>query len=245
MADSIIPKRTVSNAPAPIEPVKGGYSFRERPKITPADYDTWVKADLWTVERGILLLLGAEKLPGCDQNSGRCQSSEEQAIFDKFMHIWDIAQGSIKVGKLAKIGKGYPHYWDCTEVYPADFIAWARSKDFQIPAELARIETLPQAETIQPASTTGEGLEVADNWRNDQNLIKSEKQKRAILTVIAMKRYEPMAIPNGEKGTIRTICESDYPELFDGSSSFDNVWKTNIGKSWRMANHASYSKRHK
>jgi hypothetical protein len=72
---------------------------------------------------------------------------------------------------------------------------------------------------------------------------KLEKQHDAILSVIKQKGFDPMKIPCGEKGTIEDICRADYPEIFDGSSSFGNAWREGRGKIFRMANHASYSKR--
>lgn len=47
------------------------------------------------------------------------------------------------------------------------------------------------------------------NWRNDFHLLKSEKQDRAILAVIAMKGWNPLSVPDGEKGTISTLCETE------------------------------------
>lgn len=84
----------------------------------------------------------------------------------------------------------------------------------------------------------------ADTKTNEGVLTKLEKQQRAILTVIQIKQFEPQAIPDGEKGTIKQICESDYPELFHGTTSFDNAWKASKSL-FRMANHASYAKRGK
>jgi len=47
-----------------------------------------------------------------------------------------------------------------------------------------------------------------------------------------------MKIPDGGKGVIKQRCEHDYPDLFDGETSFENRWKIGIGMDWRMANHA-------
>ncbi|MGZ8250563.1 MAG: hypothetical protein ACXWUF_21290, partial [Methylomagnum sp.] len=69
-----------------------------------------------------------------------------------------------------------------------------------------------------------------------------EKQRQAILDVCKSKKYDPMKIPDGGKGILKKICETDYPDLFDGETSFDNAWKTSK-KLFRMANHASYSRR--
>lgn len=83
-----------------------------------------------------------------------------------------------------------------------------------------------------------------NNWKNDPSLTKLQKQHQAILDVIKLKGFDPMQIPDCEKGTIRTICETDYPTLFDGTTSFDNAWKDGRAL-FRMANHASFSRRGK
>lgn len=83
-----------------------------------------------------------------------------------------------------------------------------------------------------------------DSRDRTEGLTKLQKQQAAILKVIEDKKFKPMEIPDGEKGTIGLICESDYPELFDGTSSFDNAWKKGRGL-FCMANYASYAKRGK
>ena len=81
------------------------------------------------------------------------------------------------------------------------------------------------------------------NWQHDPRLTKLEKQHKAILAVIALNHLDPLAIPDGAKqNTIRPACESAYPLLFDGSSSFDNAWRQGR-ELFKMANHASFAKR--
>jgi len=91
------------------------------------------------------------------------------------------------------------------------------------------------------AEPSTEGSET--NWLLDKSLMKSAKQRLAILAAIRSKGYEPMHVPDGEKGTLRSMCEVEYPTLFNGATSFDNQWKLGIGKCWQMASHASYAKR--
>lgn len=115
-------------------------------KVKPANYELWRKADLWTIERAILLMINAEGLPGKNYySSGRCDSEEEQSVYDMFMEFWNIAQGSLTAGKLLKVGKGSPSL--LSMVKPFEFIAWARSKDFRIPVELADIANSKSFET--------------------------------------------------------------------------------------------------
>ncbi len=105
------------------------------PKQETADYETWCMSDLWTTERAILLLLNAETLPSNNYySSGRCNTPNEQAIYDDFMKIWAIAESSLKTGLLKKTAKSYPSV--TSEVLPSDFICWAKSKGYPIPDEL-------------------------------------------------------------------------------------------------------------
>lgn len=84
------------------------------------------------------------------------------------------------------------------------------------------------------------------DWQNDPSLSKVEKQRKAILAVIGLKGFDPIMIPDGEKGTIEAICRNDYPLLFDSESSFSNAWKEGRKLNlFRMANHASFAKRGK
>ena len=75
---------------------------------------------------------------------------------------------------------------------------------------------------------------------------KLEKQQDVIMDVIKMKKMDPMKIPDGEKGTIKDICERDnIDNLFDAHSAFERTWKLGIKKLWQMDNHDSYAKRGK
>ena len=80
---------------------------------------------------------------------------------------------------------------------------------------------------------------------NQKPLTKLQEQQAAILEVIKQKKFNPMAIPDGEKSnTIQRICENNYAILFNGSTSFDRAWKKGLECDlWRMKNHVSYAKR--
>ncbi len=105
------------------------------------------------------------------------------------------------------------------------------------------METKPLAEELNSTINT----EAPTNGtQDDTNLTKLEKQLQAISEVIEIKKFHLMQIPDGEKGTIEMICKADYPLLFNRDSSFNTAWKAGVGKKlFRMANHASYSKRGK
>ncbi|MEQ1619786.1 MAG: hypothetical protein ABL919_00170 [Methylococcales bacterium] len=70
-------------------------------------------------------------------------------------------------------------------------------------------------------------------------------QQAAILKVIKAKQFNPMAIPDGEKGTIKLICVREYDELFKADTAFDRAWKAGIMTLWKMENHESYAHRGK
>ncbi|MGJ0487012.1 MAG: hypothetical protein ACR65R_21095 [Methylomicrobium sp.] len=93
-------------------------------------------------------------------------------------------------------------------------------------------------ETVSPTQNEGGDYD----FRKDLELTKLEKQRCAILEVCNIKEYRPLAVPDGGKVTLRQICEAHYPDLFDGETSFENAWKASK-KLFRMANHASFSKR--
>ena len=114
-----------------------------------------------------------------------------------------------------------------------DVIEWAKSKGYQIPDELKVIGTATQTEAVGNA---GAGID-------GKVLSKLEKQQAAILKAINAKQFNPMAIPDNEKGTIKIICESDNPELFEADTAFDRAWKHGIKKQWKMENHNSYAHR--
>jgi hypothetical protein len=113
-----------------------------------ADYSKWLKADLWTIERAILLLVNAESLPSNSHYSfGGCKTTNEQIIYDDFMWFWDIAKPSLIAGTLKKINKSYPSLDSL--VFPIDFIQWAKLKGFLLPDELKTIDTGTQAEAVE------------------------------------------------------------------------------------------------
>lgn len=110
------------------------------------------------------------------------------------------------------------------------------------PIRLNECVMVVMAEDLKQLQATPIDGRVSDTAHGKKT--KLEKQRDAILEVISQKNFKPLEIPDGEKGTIRLICEAEYKLLFDGETSFDNAWKD--GKHlFRMANHASYAKRSK
>jgi hypothetical protein len=102
-------------------------------------------------------------------------------------------------------------------------------------------ETLAESDKPWPKS---DDRDTSPSSTGGGDKLKSQKQVDAILETIKLKKWDPMRIPDGEKGTIQKICENDYPLIFDKQYSFDEGWKAGRKRElFRMANHPSYSKR--
>ncbi len=131
----------------------------------------------------------------------------------------------------------------------------------QSPQELKELVTKnqkPASITINSIFIIGSASNESNSIENDTNppsqtpplntsqpekpLTKLEKQHQAILDVIKLKQFDPMQIPDGEKGTIEAICKNDEPLLFDSESSFHTAWKKGRHL-FKMANHESYARR--
>lgn len=107
------------------------------------------------------------------------------------------------------------------------------------------IEATPAPEA-QREATNAEQDPAPDDWRNDAELLKSDKQARAIAETIKAKGFNPLAIPDGKKGPIEALCTLEYPELFTAATAFETAWKRGLKAGhWRMQSHASYAKRGK
>jgi hypothetical protein len=120
--------------------IKKSLNNFESSNIAPADYNKWLKADLWTIERAILLLINEENLPR-EPGIYDCSSpgtKHELLVCKQFIDIWNIAESSLKTGALNKIHNGAVGLWN--EVLPKDFIRWAILKGFQIPEKLESVE---------------------------------------------------------------------------------------------------------
>ncbi|WP_432745467.1 hypothetical protein ABXJ76_06965 [Methylobacter sp. G7] len=129
----------------------------------------------------------------------------------------------------------FAEYLKKQHVQPSKFIAaWFDAFEIETPT------TEPQAEAV---ANDGAGSHAETETKKP--LTKLEKQQEAILDAMKIKQFKPMQIPDGEKGTIRLICESDYSELFKAETAFDRAWKAGINELWRMEHHESYARRGK
>lgn len=108
--------------------------------------------------------------------------------------------------------------------------------------KLCESDDLSSQSGIEPASTkdidANQKILLA---KPKKNML--EEQQVAILKVINLKNFKSTAIPRGEKGTIKDICESDYAGLFKAHTAFDRAWKLGIKILWKMEFHESYARR--
>ena len=128
------------------------------------------------------------------------------------------------------------------DLIPYEWVEFAKKNELDIPDKLQGIKCIEQKQT---EAVEDVGLvSHAETETKPKALSKMEKQQAAILEVIKAKRFKPMAIPDGEKGTIKSICEIDYKDdLFKAGTAFDAAWKKGIGKLWQMEHHESYAHR--
>ncbi|MBT9096978.1 hypothetical protein KFZ76_04525 [Methylovulum psychrotolerans] len=215
-----------TKAPPPISPLRYSPSSKPLPVIAAADYKTWCKADLWTVERGILLLLNAESLP--NRNFRGCYDSPtEQALCDDFVKILEIAKGSIKIGILKTVYKSSPPI-HLNEVLPNEFIFWAGSKGYSIPVELENLGLTKHVESgsDDKASETQTKL-IKDKYTETEidtdTSGRRDNQIKLICEIALRLGYEQLAIPEGGKVCIKGECLKS-PQLFT-NASFDHAWK--------------------
>ncbi|WP_045225429.1 hypothetical protein [Methyloterricola oryzae] len=144
-------QNNITKAPPPVGSVpKGAGLAPNHTRLQKADYVTWAKADLWTIERAILLTLGVEARPTPDQYSGRCKSQEEQQVYEEFKKIWELAEGSIKAGKMPMHEKGYPTLLDTID--PCSYVRWVRSKGYEIPLELEELRLESHGDAVSRES---------------------------------------------------------------------------------------------
>ncbi len=155
----------------------------------------------------------------------------------------------ISINKLPEINENIPSHPKISNYYPDliglgdDGLGGIYLLDEVIAVEkfthMPEQETETQAEAVEDVGLVSH----AGTETKQKALLKLEKQQNAILKVITEKQFNPMAIPDGEKGTIKLICESDYSKLFEAETAFDRAWKCGIKKLWQMENHKSYARR--
>lgn len=145
-------------------PSGSGSYWQNNPK--PADYPYWLKVELWTVERGILLLLNVETLP--ERLAGI--SNKTINAYDK---MWQAAKTSLKTGILKTFELQQFHN-ENTYVKPCDFIKWARSKKYPIPVQLDEINLKLEIETLN--NDSADNQVVANVGANNNEVVDSTQR---------------------------------------------------------------------
>lgn len=98
----------------------------------------------------------------------------------------------------------------------------------------------PKADASAGTTTTGGKPDYQEPSKT-----KGERQVSAILHWITEKGYDPMKLPDGEKGVIRALCEQaeETASLFSAETAFETAWrKARKRELVRMENHSSYAK---
>ena len=111
-------------------------------------------------------------------------------------------------------------------------------------SELNQCQHLEQRNPLADVDAGSQDDSEPTSTAQKSKLTKMEKQQAAILAAILAKGFKPMAIPDNEKGTIKSICELENKgDLFKAGTAFDAAWKNGIGKLWQMEHHDSYAHR--
>lgn len=169
--------------------------------LNSANYSIHCKSDLWTIERAILLLINVESLPSSDYfSNGKCDSEAEQEIRNKFDDIWDIAKNSLLTGNLKPFGKSRI-ITSATQVYPVDFIKWAKEKDFKIPSELESLShELAYKVAFEHGVTKTQLHRISNRPKNEHNwfALKSWSPEQAVCLFYDVNPFEYEQIKNHE-----------------------------------------------
>lgn len=111
------------------------------------------------------------------------------------------------------------------------------------PARVNESPAKPHTLTQEPAEHYPLPDPLNESWREDSDMELIERRMCAISWVIESKDFERMALEDGDKGRIKTVCEYSAPKLFKGSTVFSDAWKAGSKRQWwRMANWAKFMK---
>ena len=195
------------------------------------DDSLWLKMHSWNIDFAAkLILLGytenvEEQIDFFSRQKNRIDNDRADIMKTIINRFDKLAQSAINIGVLQKPDT------------PANWLAWAQSKGY-------KINHLISENQVVSVAVDHEGTDTKDNKKlNKSKNSKLQRQQKAILDTINAKGFDPMAIPDGEKGTIKLIFELDDSVLFKYETAFDRAWKLGIGKLWQMENHNSYAHR--
>ncbi len=205
------------------EAKKHSFDILQLEQLTEDERSNYNKRAAWSWVEAIYILQGYKPVFQLNTEQVRSHFPEQVAFFAQSIQLGNVGKELIKAGQRTFIES------------PTNWKAFWQT--------INHIEQESQADAVGN-SDNPEHRNTSYIWQNDASLTKLEKQRKAILEIIKSKGFDAMAIPDGEKGTIETLCRADYHLLFDAESSFTNAWK-GARHLFRMANHASFAKRGK
>lgn len=186
----------------------------------------WLSLPSWSKKQAVLL--------ACGLNPNKFHEIERHENYQSMCEPFiELCQRTIEES-------GTPYYWLNKFNIESYLGGVPRGVHEWLAQQIERTQLEPQAETVANVGVDSQGTE-----QNGKALTKLEKQQAAILEVIKAKEFNPMAIPDGEKGIIKIICENDYKVLFEAVTAFERAWKDGINKLWKMEHHESYAHRGK
>lgn len=185
------------------------------------DYAIYLKLNEWTGIEAICLVAGIDPEDYAERLNSANRVCKNRDLWNRVVFPINTAfVDSLHNGEIIAHGEPPDFY------KPIEIVQWAISKRFDVSDEL--IAFVGQPETVARGGT--------------QAKLKLQKQQEAILAAIKTKLFNPMAIPDGEKGNIKSICEGST-DLFEADTAFDRAWKLGIGSLWKMEHHESYARR--
>jgi hypothetical protein len=174
--------------------------------VIPANYELWRKADIWTIQRGILLLLNREMFPA--------NNEQNMPVLNKFLDILIIAESSLKIGKLPIFHRPEYHEENSEgvlefEVLPSDFIKWAVSKGYEIPPQLEIKNPVTATKPVTPI------LDIFNELYADSTSQRKEYQEKRLETIskygsewLTLQDFINRVLLNnwGESSTLSAFC---------------------------------------
>ncbi len=208
-------------------------------KSAHADFEYWLKRDLWSVEE--LFFLWFEVEPGCPNALFSVCKTHNVDCMEFHNRINGFIDDAHQLDILKPVAKN--------RYRPRDLLDLMQSKGYEIPEKLRPVLSKPVLEhkkesEIQP-TTQGSEVQLTiqeSKSKPDASLGKRDKQLKAIMEAVEELGYEPFEIRYGGKAKIKEICEKNR-SLFKGKYSFDHAWKTaRKHEIVRTKNHENYAR---
>lgn len=221
----------------------------------------------WKKSMALLPVLNEQEaaaaFAGIDLNLPVYLSSDDEAELGRHTNI---IQRNIEAGRLE--ATSYPesgNNWIKWRFTPEALAAWCAVQGTNYP--LPMLKPLPVTDAGLRESLAQARAEVAtlkarvakleqENARlqspttpppnySDTGKTKGERQEAAVLHWIGVKGLNPIAIPDGDKGTLKDMCEKsdETGGIFAAKTAFEETWKRlRTANLVQMENHTSYVK---